>query len=66
MGTLQPADRVPVVVNFAFFAAKYAGYSPAEAMFDADEMIQGWIKTFTDFQTDSYNNPLDFTLRVLF
>jgi hypothetical protein len=54
---LQPADRVPVVISFAFFAAKYAGFTPAEVMFDGDKMMQAWVKTYTDFQTDAYNNP---------
>jgi len=54
---LQPADRVPIVISFAFFAAKYAGYTPAEVMFDGDKMMQAWVKTYTDFQTDASNNP---------
>jgi hypothetical protein len=64
---LQPTDRVPVVISFAFFAAKYAGYTPAEVMFDGDKMMHAWVKTYTDFQTDAYNNPygLHFTGPVL-
>ena len=54
---LQPTDRVPVVISFAFFAAKYAGYTPAEVMFDGNKMMDAWVKTYTDFQTDAYNNP---------
>jgi hypothetical protein len=54
---LQPADRIPVVISFAFFAAKYAGYTPAEVMFDGQKMTHAWVKTYTDFQTDAYNNP---------
>ena len=65
--TLQPTDRVPVVISFAFFAAKYSGFTPAEVMFDADKMTQAWVKTYTDFQIDAYNNPfgLHFTGPVL-
>jgi hypothetical protein len=64
---LQPSDRIPVVISFAFFAAKYAGYTPAEVMFDGDKMMNAWVKTYTDFQTDAYNNPfgLHFTGPVL-
>jgi hypothetical protein len=64
---LQPVDRIPVVISIAFFAAKYAGYTPAEVMFDGDKMMKAWIKTYTDFQTDAYNNPfgLHFTGPVL-
>jgi hypothetical protein len=54
---LQPTDRVPVVISFAFFAAKYAGYTPAEVMFDGNKMMDAWVKTYSDFQTDAYNNP---------
>jgi hypothetical protein len=54
---LQPADRVPIVISFAFFAAKYAGFTPAEVMFDGEKMMQAWVKTYTDFQTDACNNP---------
>jgi uroporphyrinogen-III decarboxylase len=54
---LQPADRVPIVISFAFFAAKYAGYTPAEVIFDSQKMMGAWVKTYADFQTDAYNNP---------
>jgi uroporphyrinogen-III decarboxylase len=54
---LQPADRVPIVISFAFFAAKYAGYTPAEVIFDSRKMMDAWVKTYTDFRTDAYNNP---------
>ena len=64
---LQPTDRIPVVISFAFFAAKYAGYTPAEVMFDGKKMMEAWVKTYTDFQTDAYNNPfgLHFTGQLL-
>ena len=56
-----------MVISFAFFAAKYAGYTPAEVMFDGEKMMKAWVKTYTDFQTDAYNNPfgLHFTGPVL-
>jgi hypothetical protein len=64
---LLPADRVPIVISFAFFAAKYAGFTPAEVMFDGEKMMRAWVKTYTDFHTDAYNNPfgLHFTGPVL-
>lgn len=54
---LKPADRVPVIVTFDFFAAKYAGITCEEAMYDYDKMMMAWKKTIVDFRPDAYDNP---------
>lgn len=54
---LKVPDRVPVMVTFDFFAAKYAGITCEEAMYDYDKMMMAWLKTITDFQPDAYDNP---------
>lgn len=54
---LKPTDRVPVIVNFDFFAAKYSGITCEEAIYDSDKMIMAWLKVYTDFQPDAYDNP---------
>jgi len=65
--SLEPNDRIPVISSFSFFAAKYAGYTPAEVMFDAQKMKEAWIKTHIDFNIDAYSNPfgLHFTGSIL-
>jgi uroporphyrinogen-III decarboxylase len=50
-------DRVPLVLNFGYFAAKHGGISYQEAMYDAEKMRLAWTKTITDFQPDAYENP---------
>jgi len=50
-------DRVPVIVSFSYFAAKYYGITLKEAMFDGAKMAAAWEKTITDFQPDAYENP---------
>lgn len=54
---LKPTDRVPVIVTFDFFAAKYAGITCEQAVYDYDKMMAAWTKTYTDFQPDAYDDP---------
>jgi hypothetical protein len=54
---LKPTDRVPVIVTFDFFGARYGGINCQEAMYDTDKMTAAWIKTISDFQPDAYDNP---------
>ncbi len=54
---LKIPDRVPVIVSFSYFAAKYYGISLKEAMYDGPKMAAAWEKTVTDFQPDAYENP---------
>jgi uroporphyrinogen-III decarboxylase len=60
---LKVPDRVPIVPNFAFFAAKYSGITYQEAMYDYDKMMMAWTKTMTNFQPDAHENP--YTTRFL-
>ena len=55
--SLRVPDRVPVIVNFGFFAAKYGGITYKEAMYDGDKMASSWEKCVTDFAPDAYENP---------
>ncbi len=54
---LKVPDRVPVIVNFGFFAAYYAGITCQEVMYDAEKADSAWTRTITDFQPDAYDNP---------
>jgi uroporphyrinogen-III decarboxylase len=54
---LKVPDRVPIVVLFALFPAKYAGITCEEAMYDYNKMMKAWVKTMGDFQPDAYDNP---------
>jgi uroporphyrinogen-III decarboxylase len=54
---LKMPDRVPVVISFAFYAARHAGITYREAMFDPVKAARAWSKTINDFQADTYENP---------
>ena len=55
---LQVPDRVPVLANFRYFAAKYAGLTPACAFYDAEGWMAANKKAILDFQPDLYYAPL--------
>ncbi len=50
-------DRVPIMVNFGFFAARHAGITYKEAMYEPAKMDAAWTKTITEFEPDTYDNP---------
>jgi len=54
---LKVPDRVPIVVSFGFYAARHAGITYREAMFDPVKAASAWEKTIADFQADTYENP---------
>ena len=54
---LEVPDRVPIVIEFCFFAAKYAGITPEEAHYDYDKWCMAVKKTAVDFQPDLIQNP---------
>jgi hypothetical protein len=54
---LKVPDRIPVIVSFSYFAAKHAGISLKDAMYDGALMATAWEKTITDFAPDAYENP---------
>lgn len=54
---LKAPDRVPIMVNFGFFAARHAGITYKEVMYEPAKMDAAWTKTITEFQPDTYDNP---------
>ena len=60
---LRVPDRVPVLVLFAFFPARYCGMTVQELMYDPEKLFQAQWKTMIDFEPDMDNNP--FGLRLL-
>jgi len=60
---LRVPDRVPIVVFFAFFPARYCGFTVQELMYDGEKLFQAQWKTMVDFAPDMDNNP--FGLRLL-
>ena len=60
---LRVPDRVPVLVLFAFFPARYCGMTIQELMYDPEKLFQTQWKTMVDFEPDMDNNP--FGLRYL-
>jgi uroporphyrinogen-III decarboxylase len=60
---LRVPDRVPVVVFFAFFPARYCGVTVQELMYDPEKLFAAQWKTMVDFAPDMDNNP--FGLRLL-
>jgi len=60
---LRVPDRVPLLVFFAFFPAKYCGMTVQELMYDPEKLFTAQWKTMIDFAPDMDNNP--FGLRLL-
>jgi len=54
---LKVPDRVPIAPLFTFFAAKYAGITCQEAMYDYNKLAEVTKKTVVDFDVDVYSNP---------
>jgi hypothetical protein len=60
---LRTPDRVPIEVMFAFFPAKYSGFTAEEVMYDPEKLMQAQLKTLLDFEPDMDQNP--FGMRFL-
>ena len=54
---LRVPDRVPIMVLFGFFPARYAGFSAGEVMYDPEKMMIAQLKAIGDFQPDMDMNP---------
>ena len=54
---LRVPDRVPILVLFGFFPAKYAGVRVEEAMYDPDKLFDAQLKTLLEFQPDMDQAP---------
>ncbi|MBN2402989.1 MAG: hypothetical protein JXN64_11400 [Spirochaetes bacterium] len=58
---LKKPDRIPIMVMFSFFPAKYSGMTTEEVMYDPDKLWNAQWKVMTDFEQDMEQNP--FALR---
>lgn len=54
---LREPDRVPVLLIFGFFPARFAGITCEEAMYDHDRTMDSWVKTMVEYQPDAYDDP---------
>lgn len=53
---LKATDRVPFAPLFTFFAAKYAGITCQDAMYDYDKLVKATKKAIVDFDVDAYSS----------
>ncbi len=60
---LKMPDRIPLLLFFGFFPAKYAGFTVQEVMYDPEKLWESEEKVLTDFPMDMAHNP--FPLRFL-
>ncbi len=54
---LRVPDRIPLLVMFGFFPAKYAGMTIEEVMYDPDKLGDAQLKTLLEFKPDMDQNP---------
>jgi uroporphyrinogen-III decarboxylase len=54
---LKKPDRVPIMVMFSFFPAKYIGITIEEFMYDPEKLWKAQWKTMTDFEPDMDQSP---------
>lgn len=54
---LKKPDRVPIVVLFSFFPARYAGFTLEEVMYDPEKLGEAQLKTLLEFKPDMDQNP---------
>lgn len=54
---LKVPDRIPIAPLFTFFAARYAGITSREAMFDYEKLAAVTRQAILDFDVDVYSNP---------
>jgi uroporphyrinogen-III decarboxylase len=56
--TLEPTDRVPVVLPLANYPAYYCGHTLHDIMYDYDILRRVWLKFMDDFELDTYAAPV--------
>ncbi len=56
---LKVPDRVPILMNFGFFAARYAGITCEEAFYNPEKWLMANKKAILDFEPDMYKSPQD-------
>jgi hypothetical protein len=54
---LKVPDRIPIIVRYGFFPARYAGITMQEFMYDVEKLWDSQWKTITDFPSDMVQNP---------
>ncbi len=54
---LKKPDRVPIMVMFGFFPARYVGMSVKEFMYDPEKLWKAQWKTLIDFEPDMDQSP---------
>jgi uroporphyrinogen-III decarboxylase len=54
---LKKPDRVPIVVLFSFFPARYAGFTLEEVMYNPEKLGEAQLKTLLEFKPDMDQNP---------
>jgi len=52
-------DRVPIIVRFHFFPAKYTGATAEELMYDPRKTEESYWKVIRDFEPDMIQNPFE-------
>jgi hypothetical protein len=51
---LKVPDRVPIVLHYTYFQAKYAGYTPEEVLYDPEKWKKSAKKAVVDFAPDAW------------
>jgi hypothetical protein len=56
---MRKPDKVPICVGFSFFAAKYAGITAKDLMYDPEKAGKAGWKVIRDFEPDMVQGPYD-------
>ncbi|HUL31350.1 MAG TPA: uroporphyrinogen decarboxylase family protein [Thermodesulfobacteriota bacterium] len=56
---LRTPDRVPIIVRFHFFPARYTGATAEELMYDPRKTEESYWKVVRDFEPDMIQNPFE-------
>jgi hypothetical protein len=56
---LRTPDRVPIIVRFHFFPAKYTGVTAEELMYDPGKTEASYWRVIRDFKPDMIQNPFE-------
>jgi len=56
---LRTPDRLPIIVRFHFFPAKYTGVTAAQLMYDPEKTEESYWKVVRDFKPDMIQNPFE-------
>jgi uroporphyrinogen-III decarboxylase len=56
---LRKPDRVPIIVRFHFFPARYSGATAEQLMYDPEKTEATYWKAIRDFEPDMIQNPFE-------